>query len=527
MKDTPHHVSMNIPISKGLMLINSFSGLIARIVNLGMLVWLQQYLLIRISPEEYSLYPVFTSILMFMLIAKSIFTGGIARYLIAARSRGDNVQIERIVSSTFALNAAIACIVFVVGIPISMSVERLLTIDPVYHGDAHRMMLIMVTSFALRLAFASFESGLIVEQRFVIINVVAVGASLLRFGLLLIFVIGVSPRILWVALATEVVNILRMLVTSVLSARALPYLRFRRKSVNWGTLKQILSFGSWSFFGQIANKIRIAADPVILNQLAGPLDVTFYYLGSLVPKNAYSIVGHVTQVLLPSLTAMYETGQHTRLANAYLRYGRVVTWILFSVAIPFIILSGKIMTLYAGTNFISAGTVLAVLFVADIFELPYSAVPKIAFAAAKMKVFSLLSAGAQSLNLLLTLTLVGFFNMGAFGAALSTLLIRVFVELPIFSVYGAHLVGIPYRKWVVSAWLRGILPGLSAALAMLIVKVFWSPDNWLSIIAQAAMGVIAFILAAFFIAAEKIDRADALRLLKLLAGRITLRGKQV
>ena len=151
-----------VPIDKGLFLRNSASGLIAKIVNLAVLVWLQQYLLSRIPTEEYSLYPLFTSVLMLMLIAKAIFTGGIARYLIAARARNDSVAIEEITSSTFFLNTIVSAVFLAIALPAAFNIEKLLTIDAMYVRDARLMMAIMVVSFALRLALASYESGLIV-----------------------------------------------------------------------------------------------------------------------------------------------------------------------------------------------------------------------------------------------------------------------------------------------------------------------------------------------------------------------------
>ena len=139
---------------------------------------------------------------MFLLIAKAIFTGGIARYLTAARARDDDEEITEIVSSTFAVNVIVAFLVLLVGLPAATIVDKILVIDEAYVSDARFMMGIMVLSFAARLAFASFESGLIVEQKFVIINTIILSQILLRLVLLLILLIVISHRVIWVAIAT-------------------------------------------------------------------------------------------------------------------------------------------------------------------------------------------------------------------------------------------------------------------------------------------------------------------------------------
>ena len=166
------HEQSGVPISKGLLLLNSTSTALAWTANLGLLVWLQQYLLSRIPPAEYSLYPVFTSILLFLLVVKAVFTGGIARYLMAARSHNDTESVSEIVSTTFVLNVGIASLFLAIGLPIAANIERVITVAPGYYADARIMMGVMVASFALRIALASFESGLVVEQRFVTISAV-------------------------------------------------------------------------------------------------------------------------------------------------------------------------------------------------------------------------------------------------------------------------------------------------------------------------------------------------------------------
>lgn len=56
-------MNSRVEISKRLVLINSGSSVLAHLVNISILLWLHQYLLRRISPEEYSLYPVIVSTL--------------------------------------------------------------------------------------------------------------------------------------------------------------------------------------------------------------------------------------------------------------------------------------------------------------------------------------------------------------------------------------------------------------------------------------------------------------------------------
>ncbi len=50
-------MSARVEISKRLVLINSACTVATQFLSITVLVWLHQYLLLRISPSEYALYP--------------------------------------------------------------------------------------------------------------------------------------------------------------------------------------------------------------------------------------------------------------------------------------------------------------------------------------------------------------------------------------------------------------------------------------------------------------------------------------
>ena len=60
-----------VPISKRLVLINSASSMIARMLNVTVLLWLHRHLLGRISAEEYSIYPVLMAVMVFSVSVHS------------------------------------------------------------------------------------------------------------------------------------------------------------------------------------------------------------------------------------------------------------------------------------------------------------------------------------------------------------------------------------------------------------------------------------------------------------------------
>ena len=75
--------------TKRRLMANSASGLAERFVNLLVQVWLYQYLIKRISLEEYSVYPVVTALLVFIPLLLVVLTSGPARDTVEAHTRSD------------------------------------------------------------------------------------------------------------------------------------------------------------------------------------------------------------------------------------------------------------------------------------------------------------------------------------------------------------------------------------------------------------------------------------------------------
>lgn len=513
-----------VVISKKLVLVNSISGVVSKVISLSILVWLQQYLVHRIPAEEYSLYPVFVSIMMFLLVAKSVFTGGIARYLIGARTTNDNQKIVEITSSTFFLNLVVALVILVIGLFAASRIETIIVIDEAYITEARIMMAIIVVSFCIRLAFASFESGLVVEQRFVIINLILLGQTILQLTILLILLLGVSPRVIWVTVATEGSSLASLLFLVFYSRKLIPSMRIRLSEVRISTLNQVLKFGAWNFVGMIANRLYLFSDSLILNRLSNPFQVTIMHLGGLIPKRLFDIITHSAFSVLPSITAMYETGQYERLGRTYLRIGRVMMWVFLLVGTPLIVLRNELMGLYTHGLYTDAALILLILVIAGAFEQSYSSVSRIAFAMARMRRYSLIAITSQTINVAFTIYLVSVFQLGALGAALSTLTVRILIEFPLFSVTGVRMLNLRYIDWFTKTFLAGLIPAVITFFFMTVVKSVWSPIGWWGLFQQAALGVIVY-LGGVMLASDKNDRRDIARIAVWVRERVLSAGK--
>jgi O-antigen/teichoic acid export membrane protein len=505
-------------------LVNSVSTALTRLMSLSVLVWMHQYLIRRIPTEEYAIYPVIISVMAFTPIVTLILTGGLSRYVIDAYARHDIHRVSEIVTSMFPVIAATTMVLWSAGGLAAYFIDSLLSVDPGVRDDAQLMMVLLVTMQGLQLLLFPFSIGLYVRQRFLWINLIVLFEELLRMSLLLVLLLGVSPRVLWVVTATFVSRILGLLATLVASQRLMPSLRFRRGLFDGSTARKLMSFGSWTVLGGIAYRIRTNANPIILNLLSAPIEVAIFYVGSLPALQTERITGPAMSVLQPAITAMHATGDSAGLQRAYLRGNRIVLWVVLLPCVPVMVFGSPLAVLYAGDAYVAAGVVM--LWVSLSFCIGQSSemLYQVALASARVRGFFLAAIGASIVNVSLTLLLVVYFDMGATGAALASVVTTSVTHCLIFWPLGARMVEISFaRFWRETLW-PAVLPAIPGAGVCWVLNRVVAPDTWLELGLCAAAGIVAYLATLLLLGLRPADRRDLESLLKGARNRLSVRA---
>ncbi len=476
-------------ISKKVILINSVSSLVTRLLSVTVLIWVQQYLLKRISVEEYSLLPVIYSLIIFLPLLTLILTSGVKRYVLEAYANNEDERIAVIVSTMFPLFCLGGGFLFLIGITLAWQIDAVLRIDPEYIDDARIMLILIISLEALRVPVEAFSSGLYVKQRFVLQNVIKIASESVRMALLFTLLLGFSVSVISVVVATVVAGLMEIILLFVVSRRLLPSQRFDQSLFEWSIVKELTNFGGWSSLYGLAGMIRKAADPIILNHLSTPLDVTCFHLGSLVPIRLevivnQSFIGSVS----PVVVGLHADKQDKKLKTIYLRLGRYAMWGVLLVIAPFLAYYEQIVTLYVGKDYLSAGTVMFLLLAC--YPVIYGNILHTSLANAKIRMRSLAIREAVSavVNLMLTLLLVGHFQMGAVGAATATFIVYGLGSILLFWPFGKGMVDATWREVWTDILLPGIMPFSTAVVVMLLLASYYSVTSWTTLVVNSVLG---------------------------------------
>lgn len=512
-----------VPISKRLVFINSASSLAARAINITILVWLQQYLLLRISAEEYSIYPVLMAVMVFIPLLNPILTGGLGRYVVEAYAQDDQRRVTQIVSTMVPLLLGAGLLILIGGGAFAWNVHRVLTIAPDRIWDARVMMALLVFSAAIQLPLVPFGLGLYVRQKFILLNLINLAVQLLRAAILFVLLFGVSTRVLWVVVATVLANFSGYIIKTVVSLRLVPSLQFHFGEIRWNLVRSLTSFGFWNFITGLANTIYKSASPIILNKLATPIDVTCFHLGSLVYQQINQARILVSTPLQPVMTAMHAMGSGKRLRSTYLRGGRYALWLVMLMALPLMIYRQEVMQIYLHEKFqtyADSATVMLLLLLTFPMVLGNTMLWNIGYAKAQLRPIAWRVLLIQISNLALALYLVGVRGMGAVGSAWSSFGANFVGSVLLTWPLGCRLAEVTFRKWLQEALGLGLLPSVAGILVWVGLRVLVQPADWLTLGLCTAAGCVAYGVTLLLFCLQPYERKDLRRMLEMLRSRV-------
>ena len=458
--------------------VNISSSLITALIRITVLVWINQYLLRRIAPEEYALLPVITSLMVIAELFPLIFNQGVQRFMVAADAKGDEERLVSVVSSMVPVLASLSAVVLIGGGLAVLWIDTLVRVDPIYVNDARLMLLLLVLGLALQIGSTPFRVGLSVKMRFVEQNLILLATESLRVILLLALIFGIGPRILWVVVASSVGSALNILILIAYTSRVLPEARFRAGSISRQTMWQLTSFSLWTLI-QIFNRGVLRAAPALfLNHAGSAVDVASYHVGNLADMQLRKLQAQSMSPLMPSLTNLYARDGDVPMQNLYYLGGRYFLWAMLFLLPPLMVFAHPLISLYTGGRYGDAATVMILLFAAYPFTWASAMFYHVAYAVGKVRTFNLCTLATGLAQLAGMIYFVFVRDMGAVGAALGMSGGFIVAQVLVMWPYGLKLVRGSWGHFIGQTLLPGLVPFAVSLVACGIYSHFFPIRSW-------------------------------------------------
>lgn len=500
-------------ISKRRVIVNVFGALGARLVNITFVLWMYQYLLARIPAEEFAIYPVLVVIMAATPLFVSFYASAVSRSAIEAYAEGRAGDVT-VLHTTVVLSLAAAVLVLLgIGALGAATIEALLRIPDGMLGDARLMVLLMTADVALALLTVPFTIAFEVRQRFVARDAIVTAIEFLKIAFALGLLIGLGPRVLWVVVATVAANVVGLAVIAVVARRLLPEFRIRPRLFCRNALRRVVTFGAWTALGQLTMIVYQNGPAILLNLFATPVQVTSYFIGTILERRLRGTVAAALGPLQPVLTTMSVTDDRRRLGNTYLRGGRYALWSGLAIAVPFAVFAEEVVRLYVGETYLEAAHVMTLMLAPIAISYANIMISRVAIATARIRTF-FGGAIVMSLSAMAAAWVaVGPLDLGASGVAGAIAATMVVANLVFFWPLGLRLAGVRMGDFLAKTLLPGLLPSAVALLVWLPAKIWIAPAGWLTLAAVGAAGGLVYVATLVLFCLQPDERAARARLL--------------
>lgn len=499
----------NVVVSKRLIAINSASQVIARILNITILLWAYQYLLQRISAEEFAVLPVVTALMVFAPVFFSFFTGGIARYVVEAYARGDNDRVAAVVSSIVPPMIMLTALFGAGGILFALNIEHVLNIAPQMIGDARIMAILLILGFCFQMAALPFSIGHQVQQRFVELNLLGVARDAIRIVLLLSLLLGIGPQVIWVVVATFVSEAAFNLAVLYRSRVLVPELRFKASRFSVAQAWELTNFGLWTTLGRMGTMLYANAGTLILNLFGTPVDVTSYHIAATLFRQLDTLVNLAVAPLQPVVTAMHALNDAERLKSTMLSAGRYALWAALAIATPLSIFAGPFVDLYAGAEYQIAGLAIVILMLNFLSTAPTVILAMVSIATGRLKPFFLPAFLMQVAGFLMMLGFSKYAGAGVIGITAALAAITILGQVLYFWPLNLKLGVMEVGEFIRRTLLPGMLPALIGGVVWVGIAWIMPPQTWIALFLSGACGGVVYLaaLAAFCLQPDEQDFA--------------------
>lgn len=504
---------------------NLLSGWGAIAIRSGIAFALVPFLLLQLGKEGFGLIALLTVIVSWSTVADLGLRGALGRELSEKVARKDE-QGFRVLSSTALV------LYLVIGLTVSLLGWILAPwmIDVFKVGDALRSDAILLVrvfgclSMLVAFTLPILTAGLTSFMRFDVVNMIqaatAIGIGLCLFILLPVF--DVPPHFLWAAIVLG--GACFTLVVTYIFYRGVCYEgKLGLRYVKGSELKPLFNLSGYMYALQLTNNLTERANPLIVSSFMGPAGVALYTAGAKVSQMLRPAVMTFVNQLHPLTTQCHVLQRNDRQRRLFLdgsRYtfmlGSLVAVGVFFFAMPFCRLW---LWNSLGEDYRTVAEVMRLIAIVDLTAYARGTQWPILLGMKRLKLLVWAQFPSAVLNILGSIYLIGFTDLGLGGVVYATILINA-IRLPLLTWHVARCVGVSVWDCLLKSYLRPLICLSAMVISSWLVVNFMGLTTWSSLIAGVAIAMSCWVISVMLVGVTSKEREMFLGLVVKAAGKV-------
>lgn len=357
----------------------------------------------------------------------------VIRYTSKYVTRGQPKKLNDVLTTALLIYTPVTLICLMLCAVLTWGIPYWFNIEPQYHISARWAAFFVGLTITQTFLFNVFTGVLQGLHRFDIANLLGIGFGIVRVLLIVALLdhgyglIALSAIQFGISLATgaaisiAALSLLRGSGTP-LHLKAITWRRFKALS------KRIFGYGFFVLVNNVAQKVIVASDAIIVAVFLPISAVTFYAISGNLIEYLRSFVISAAQVFNPLTSQLHASRRNEEIGRLMITGAKLTVLMTLPIAATYVLLGREFIGLWMGQEFMGpAGDVLIVLALTQVLSSPHYVVSSVLYGISKHRELAFLRICEAVGNLALSILLVR--KIGLVGVALGTVIPHIIVVL--------------------------------------------------------------------------------------------------
>lgn len=459
-------------------------------VNALVVLGLTPFVLAQLGVERYGVWILINSFIGYYGLLDFGFRAGVNQFLIRSVAAKDFIQANIVFSSALAALVGLGVIIALLTIVGMFFVPDLFDLGDLDRLEAVYSIAIIGFAAAFQVIFSPFAAVFVAQQRFDLLNLIAIAMRLTSAALTVICLyMGFGLPGLAAAAAASTIG--GCLLRAIVAGRILPSLLFSRKLVNIEKLRGIGSFGLWNFLIAMTDYVYLSLLPILVAAFMPLTAVGHYALAAGLWHELNRLFSPIGQVMYPVAAEMHVKDEKLGLQRLYVDGTRLLLLVVLPVVAAaavwaddfyFLWVGGEFLT---GDPFVSVGTLFRAMLIATVIGYSANIAGQSLIGAGHVRALASLKFLGALATVAVSIALIGQLGLIAIAFALS---VGIFLS-DVFgtSIVMKRLLDLRFSQFLRRSLLRLFLTGVALLMFDVMIQNLWEPDTWSKLLAQGGI----------------------------------------
>jgi membrane protein EpsK len=447
--------------AKKRLLVNIGTNILVVVVSALVGIWLTPYLIQNLGLELYGIIPLFLMISRYSELFTLTIRGTVSRFVALSFGRTDFEKASIYFSTAFFSLMSLCLLMLLPTILVAIWLPSLFQIPGGHESQAGILFfLVILSSFMITLS-SPFLVSTFLKHRFDLSNLATILSRVMLVAILVLCFKFLSVSVICFGLS-RIGATLVLLVSSIFFTKYLtPELHLRRLLFKFKAFREMAGMGGWITVSEIGAFLYLSTDLVIINIYLGPEQGGYYATITQWVIMLTMLGAAISKVFGP---IVYEYIAKDDLEALAFQTQRAIKFMAMALALPIGMICGlsePLLERWLGPAFIKLSPLMWLLVAPCIVNLVVRPMLRIPTGMNKVRLPAIVTLTGGTANLLVSILLVKYTNLGIYGVALATVFCLTSKNMIFTPIYTALIIKKPstvfFKQLVTGIALAAIL----------------------------------------------------------------------